>query len=74
VLAVTVPIGLRAEKLTEAIALQGSIRDARGLRVRLADWPESGNTREFIGKIQTKIPKLPQRHRGTELETTDEHR
>ena len=72
-LAIVVPPDLGAKKLREAVTLRRDICARGRERFALARRPQRGDMREFVVCAQKENPGLPQRHRGTERETPDEH-
>ena len=71
--AIVIPADPGAEKLRKAVALRRNIRTARWRRFTLARGPQRSKTRELVVRAQEGNPGMPQRHRGTERGTTDEH-
>jgi hypothetical protein len=74
-LAVTIPVHLRAKQMPEAIALCGEACGARSFDFAFASRPQGSHVRKFVSQVQIKNPNLPLRHRGTEngFATTDAH-
>jgi hypothetical protein len=74
-LAVAIPVGLRAEQSPETVALHGEIGGAHTFAFAFASRPQGSHVRKFVSKVQIKNPNLPLRHRGTEdgFATTDAH-
>ena len=75
-LAVAIPVRLRAKKLAETIAFRGKFSGARTFDVVSASRTQRSHVREFVSEVQTKNSNLPRKRRGTEKDfaTTDAHR
>jgi hypothetical protein len=65
VFAVVISVDASANEFREAVASSGSFRNAQGWSFLSACRAQRGNAREFVVFAQVK---------GTEFETTDEHR